>query len=196
MPTLQALGNLGEFIGAVGVVVSLIYLAQQMNQNTTQVRAASFNSMVQNSMRLLEHVFRNKEFAAFLQRAERDPSSLTPEERLRFDAYMTAVFRHFGNLLYQHKVGALGEQMWQSYRRTLKSDLDNPAWVDWYQGHSHLFSDALTEQVLDVLERKEVEKRVGVGRSASGPEPRSGDSGLPSDETVTPPTGAPTPSRG
>ena len=29
MITLQSLGSLGEFVGAIGVVVSLVYLAQQ-----------------------------------------------------------------------------------------------------------------------------------------------------------------------
>jgi hypothetical protein len=50
--TLQDLGSLGEFVGALGVVISLIYLARQMIQNTTSVRAASFNSMTENSIRL------------------------------------------------------------------------------------------------------------------------------------------------
>ena len=53
--TLQDLGSLGEFVGAIGVVISLVYLARQMQQNTTSVRAASFNSMTENSIRLLEH---------------------------------------------------------------------------------------------------------------------------------------------
>lgn len=151
MTLLQALGNLGEFIGAVGVVVSLIYLARQMIQNTKSVRAASFNSMVQNSMSLLEHAFRDSEFATFLERAERDPESLTPAERLRWDAYMTAVFRHFGNLVYQHRVGALDGQMWESYRRTLADDLSRPSWAAWYREHGHLFSDALCDQVEEAL---------------------------------------------
>ncbi len=86
METLQALGNIGEFIGAIGVVVSLIYLTQQMSQNTTSVRAASFNSMVQNSISLLEHSFRDSEFAAFLARAESDPDALTDAERVRWDS--------------------------------------------------------------------------------------------------------------
>ena len=47
--TIQDLGSLGEFVGAMGVIVSLVYLARQMHQNTTSVRAASFNSMVQNN---------------------------------------------------------------------------------------------------------------------------------------------------
>ena len=147
MPTLQALGNLGEFIGAVGVVISLIYLARQMIQNTTSVRAASFNSMAQNSIRLLEHSFIDSEFAAFLHRAEDDPASLSPEERVRWDAYMTAVFRHFGNLVYQYRVGALDRQMWESYERTLRKHLEKPSWLDWFQAHRSLFSSSLIEQV-------------------------------------------------
>ena len=144
---LQALGNLGEFVGAIGVVISLVYLARQMMQNTTSVRAASFNSMVQNSIRLLEHSFRDSEFAAFLARAQRNPRNLTPEERVRWDAYMTAVYRHFGNLVYAYRVGTLDRQMWESYRATLKDHLRTVSWAEWYQEHRHLFSTALNALV-------------------------------------------------
>ena len=155
MPTLQALGNLGEFIGALGVVISLVYLARQMIQNTTSVRAASFNSMVQNSIRLLEHSFRDSEFAAFLHRAEQTPGALSPEERVRWDAYMTAVFRHFGNLVYQYRVGAIDRQMWESYERTLHAHLHNPSWATWFREHKTLFSTSLVEQVESSLHRLE-----------------------------------------
>lgn len=37
--TLQDLGGLGEFIGVVAVVVSLIYLAVQVRQNTGALNA-------------------------------------------------------------------------------------------------------------------------------------------------------------
>lgn len=147
MTTLIALGNIGEFVGALGVVVSLVYLAQQMSQNTTSVRAASFNSMVQNSIRLLEHSFRDSEFADFLHRAESDPDSLSPSERVRWDAYMTAVYRHFGNLVYQYRVGALDDQMWDSYARTLEDHLRTPSWAAWFEANKHVFSSSLVEQV-------------------------------------------------
>jgi hypothetical protein len=147
MSTLQALGNLGEFVGALGVVISLVYLAQQMRQNTTSVRAASFNSMVQNSIRLLEHSFRDSEFAEFIHRAEVDPDSLSASERVRWDAYMTSVYRHFGNLVYQYRVGALDGQMWDSYCRTLKQHLQTPSWAAWFESKKHIFSTSLVEQV-------------------------------------------------
>ncbi len=36
--TLEDLGNLGEIIGAIAVVISLVYLAVQIRQNTAQIR--------------------------------------------------------------------------------------------------------------------------------------------------------------
>lgn len=152
MSLLQALGNIGEFIGAVGVVVSLIYLALQLRHNTSSVRAASFNSMVQNSIRLLEHGFRDSEFAAFLDRAESDPDNLDPASKLRWDSYMTAVFRHYGNLVYQDRVGALDNQMWESYRRDLKEHLRSPAWTDWFRDHQVVFSESLVDEVACIVE--------------------------------------------
>jgi len=144
MSTLQALGNLGEFVGAIGVVISLVYLARQTMQNTASVRAASFNSMIQNSIRLLEHAFRDREFAEFLAMAEADPDRLSREQRIRWDSYMTAVYRHFGNLVYQARVGALDRQMWETYQRTLKDHLRTPSWGRWYMENRDVFSTDLT----------------------------------------------------
>lgn len=154
---LQALGNLGEFVSALGVVVSMIYLARETQLNTRSVRAASFNSMVQNSLRLLEHSFVDQEFAAFLHRAELNPEALTPEERVRWDAYMTAVYRHFGNLVYQYRVGAIDQQMWESYDRTLKERLRVPSWVAWFHANRVTFSTSLVESVDRLLAELEVE---------------------------------------
>lgn len=163
--TLQDLGSLGEFVGAMGVVISLVYLARQMSQNTTSVRAASFNSMTENSLRLLEPSFRDCDFADFLHRAQRDPSSLAPNEQLRWDAYMTAVYRHFGNLVYQYRVGALDRQMWQSYRDTLKKHLTIPSWRAWFEENKEVFSTSLVELVEQAVRELEAEGRISTNRS-------------------------------
>lgn len=178
MSILQALGNIGEFVGAVGVVVSLVYLALQLRQNTSSVRASSFNSMIQNSIRLLEHAFRDSEFAAFLARAEADPSTLTAGERVRWDSYMTAVFRHFGNLVYQNRVGALDRQMWESYRRDLKEHLRSPHWVDWFNDHRLVFSESLVGEVACLVE--EIRGEGAIATPAASP-------------SVGPPTSLPQP---
>ena len=40
--TLEDLGNLGEFFAALGVLVTLVYLAIQIRQNTHAMRASTF----------------------------------------------------------------------------------------------------------------------------------------------------------
>ena len=45
--TLQDLGNIGEFVGAIGVIASLVYLAIQIRQNTRTLRAATYESLAQ-----------------------------------------------------------------------------------------------------------------------------------------------------
>ena len=166
--TFQDLGALGEFVGALGVVTSLIYLARQMSQNTFSVRAASFNSMTENSIRLLEPSFKDGDFADFLHRAEQDPSSLSPNEMVRWDAYMTAVYRHFGNLVYQYRVGVLDEQMWQSYRFTLKEHLRTLSWQTWFEQNRQSFSVSLADLVGEATRELEDE---GHELSPSTPSP-------------------------
>ena len=170
--TLQDLGSLGEFVGALGVVISLIYLARQMNQNTTSIRAASFNSMTENSIRILEHAFRDGSFAEFLHCAEQDPASLSAIEQVRWDAYMTAVYRHFGNLVYQYRVGVLDRQMWLSYRETLKRHLRTPSWRSWFEQNKAYFSSSLVDLVAEIireLEAEEPARQIAPGVSPSEP---------------------------
>lgn len=157
--SLDILGNLGEFIGALGVVLSLLLVARQLRlgheqtrRNTRSVRAATFNSMVENSIRLLEHVFRDSELADFVARAADDPDNLTPGERLRWDSYMTAGFRHFGNLLYQWEQGTMEDKMWESYRRSFRHHLHSRGWVAWYLDNPHLFNQRLADEVRSILE--------------------------------------------
>lgn len=157
---LQDLGSLGEFVGATGVIVSLFFVVRQMKMNAEQtrlntrsLRAAAFNSMVENSMRLLEHVFRDRQLARFLAKASEDPYALAPEEKLRWDSYMTAVYRHFGNLLYQWEVGAIETKLWASYHRSLKDHLRNPSWVGWYLEYSHLFDERLADEIRTMLDQ-------------------------------------------
>ena len=38
----QLLGNYGEFVGAIAIVITLIYLAVQLKQNTATVKANAY----------------------------------------------------------------------------------------------------------------------------------------------------------
>ena len=52
--TLEDLGNIGEFVGAVAVVVSLLYLAVQIRQNSRLLRSAASQAAASLMLGLLE----------------------------------------------------------------------------------------------------------------------------------------------
>ena len=96
---LDALGNLGDFVGGIAVVATLIYLAVQVRQNTEQLRrsaeieylgagTATFESFSSFRMQLAS----SPELAALYHKGALDPGSLDPVERLRFNLIAEELF--------------------------------------------------------------------------------------------------------
>jgi hypothetical protein len=48
----QLLGNYGEFVGAIGIVITLMYLAIQLRQNTRMMRASIRQARSDSSVQL------------------------------------------------------------------------------------------------------------------------------------------------
>lgn len=95
--TWDAIGAIGELIAALGVIVSLFYVASQVRANTQQGKLTSSAVMVSNSqamkdahnqVRLL--IADNPELARIWLKGQEDPDSLSDEERLRFRLLMGA----------------------------------------------------------------------------------------------------------
>jgi hypothetical protein len=119
------LGALGEVIGAIAVVVTLVYLAVQIRQNTHameegrrlalaqtyQMRADALQSMLVHAAdseyigplitKLTQHGY--PEDIAALER-------LTPDERGRFRQWQIAQHTHWDNMFFQYQQGYLEDE--------------------------------------------------------------------------------------
>jgi len=51
---IENLGNIGDFVGGIGVVVTLVYLATQIRQNTRAIRLASIQQVMGSSVSIHE----------------------------------------------------------------------------------------------------------------------------------------------
>ena len=71
----------------------LAYLAIQIRQNTTSVRASTLQSAVQFSAGLVESLYRDPELALLFDRGREDPQSLNDAERVRFFYFMLGFVR-------------------------------------------------------------------------------------------------------
>lgn len=99
MLMLEALGNLGDFIGGIAVVATLIYLAVQVRQNTAQLRRSaeldhvhSRDSTFESFSRFRGQVISSQDVAALYYKGSVDLASLDPVERMRFGMLAEELF--------------------------------------------------------------------------------------------------------
>ena len=133
--SLQDLGNLGAFIGAVAVVASLIYLAVQVRQNTRAVLSSTQQGLFSTFSELSSLVIQNPDVARLLGKIESDPESLSAEDRTRFEWLATRVFGQFENAFAQHHDGLLEPKHWDAYAVFYRDAVSSPAFRRFWEGH-------------------------------------------------------------
>jgi hypothetical protein len=107
--TLEDIGNLGEFIGAIGVVASLVYLSLQIRQNTKSLRAATEIDACRAWNEWDALFAHDEELVLLWQRGANDLQSLNPGEFGRFNSTLVLLF-HIAELFYrQNRRGLLDE---------------------------------------------------------------------------------------
>ncbi|GAG01696.1 unnamed protein product, partial [marine sediment metagenome] len=110
--SLEDLGNIGEFVAAVAVVVSLIYLAVQIRHNTRSVRASTYQVAVSSISDWSREVSLDSNAPRIFSVGTIDPDQLNENERLQLYFQFVSLFRNFENLFYQHRQGMIEDSAW------------------------------------------------------------------------------------
>ena len=84
MTNLESLASLGEIVGAVAVVVSLLYLAVQVRQNTRAQRLENASRILDRTASMQGALSRDPATSILFSKGVSDPSELTPQERIQF----------------------------------------------------------------------------------------------------------------
>ena len=77
----EALGAISELLGAIGVVVTLLYLSRQINHNSRQLEGSSTIAVHNYQRTLTEEVAANPSLWATVRKANLDWVSLSEDER-------------------------------------------------------------------------------------------------------------------
>ena len=149
--TLDDLGNVGEFLGALGVIASLVYLAVQIRQNTASVRTSTFHEAIRDFADVIDQLGRDAELTRIWYAGLRDLGSLPQEERQRFATYLTSVVLRCENLLYQTHHGALDQQAWVGIREHLKYVFSQPGTRAWWSQAQNLYNPELRDFIENEL---------------------------------------------
>ena len=75
--TLEDLGNLGDFLGGIAVIVTLIYLVVQIRQNTKLLRKSAEQMIRSDSTAVVSLAAQSPENAALYHKGLGDPDGLS-----------------------------------------------------------------------------------------------------------------------
>ncbi len=122
---LESLGNIGEFIGGIAVIVTLVYLAFQVRQSSTTLRANSVHELTENILRASANLVEPKNAEVYL-RGARSYSSLTPEEKLRFQLLIGLFVGRFDTVLEYRERGMVDDAYVEWQVEAMRRIFENP----------------------------------------------------------------------
>jgi hypothetical protein len=154
----DAVGAVAELLGAIGVIVSLGYLAQQVRHNTRSVRAAAYQSWFASYDSLSNLLLADARFDDLLHRAGADPTGLTPDERRRFLGVLRRGFRQFESLYYQHREGMIDRNLFEGWLSIYSRTAQGPLFEEFWQADEAIFSPSFRDFVREF--RKGTDLRV------------------------------------
>jgi hypothetical protein len=105
----DALGAVAEFLGVLGVIASLFYVASQIRRNSTALEAATNQALSDSAQQRLLVPAQNPELARALAKVREDMNELSPAERVQLAFFTRATFRGVQNAFFQHRQGLMSE---------------------------------------------------------------------------------------
>lgn len=121
--TLSDLGNLGEFVSSIAVVVSLIYVAIQIRQNSRETRLASQQRALEASRDMIARMA-TKEATDLFVKGAAEPESLTDAEILQLRLLRSAQLRNIENAYLMHLEGVIDANVFAIFPRQARNILE------------------------------------------------------------------------
>jgi hypothetical protein len=140
--TLEQLGGLGEFVGALAILVSLVYVAREIHENSQSTRLAALQSAMLADQIVMELPARDRDLARVIRIALGfAEGSLNEDELSHFRYWMFLGLRANENLFVQHKAGMIDDDTWAARSRSLLFVLASPGGRRVWEEASNTYRD-------------------------------------------------------
>lgn len=136
----DAIGAVGEIIGAIAVVVSLAYLGVQIRIQNRESRIASVHEVLE-GFRTEISAFRNAELAELLAKGAKDFEVLSETEKIQFIAMIQGPFRFWEEAYHHYREHRLSPEMWNGIHAQMRDFSSTPGSRKVWALRRHTFSE-------------------------------------------------------
>ena len=152
----EAIGAVCELLGAIGVIITLIYLAVQVRQNTEQMRDATTDARLTAFDRSVESFARHREYltregnSELLAKGLDSYAPLTEAEKYRFCAIIEEYFFAFHALLGRVTEGRYEESLWLAQARRPAQLLKTRGGKEWWEERKYGFTPRFVQTIEEI----------------------------------------------
>jgi len=112
----EAIGAIGEVVGALAVVITLLFLVTQMRSNTNAIRAQTVHDLAKSRSEYLLAGAGSHEIGGACSKAvEQGFDSLNTKEEFQLRNYVISAIYTYKNAYEQKELGTLTESEWEEY---------------------------------------------------------------------------------
>jgi hypothetical protein len=147
MSTTQVLGNVGAFIGALGVVATLVYLSVQIRINTRQLRAQSIVTMNSEHNQTLKDMDADPELLSAFVRSAADWNAVSPREQARAHLLHTRYTNTIETAFLLMQQGCLEEARYRKREEDLIRGLNGRGAREWWSNWKWLYTQEFQDQI-------------------------------------------------
>ena len=140
-PRLSEIAQVAEIIAAIAVVVSLVYVGQEVRRNTAVIQGASLQAIATSDSETLMTVASDASLSEVVRRGHDDPDELDQAERFRYTLFMRNFWLSFQNIYQQRELQFLDESVWQSYLTVICGMKSRAGVQKTWPEHSHILNE-------------------------------------------------------
>ena len=152
--SLDTAAKTAEIIGALAVVVGLLFVGLEIRGNTeaqqftaTQTLVAEYNEAITS--------INDSGFICIYIKGSSDFNSLSQSEKIRYSIQMQPIFRTFEQLHYSALHGTIDANVYSGFERQFAAILQLPGNKQYWAARHHWFGDTFQEHAEKVMRENE-----------------------------------------
>ncbi len=148
-----------QMVAAVFLILSVIYLALQIRQNTCAMRLSNFQAGSANWANVMGMLTKNEEVTDIYRRGMAADDTLNEIEQIQFRMLGMQLLRVFNENFEQNHEGAMRKDRWEASQRAHIDVMQTPGIQMVWSSRKHWFADDFRIYMDNIIERSASESK-------------------------------------
>ncbi len=153
--TIQDVGSIGELVGAIATVATLVYLAIQIRSNTLALRSTAAHSVHESFATWYRMLAGDAGLSELMAKGLRDYSVLSETERARFVSTSMAFLLCTQDAFIKWREGTLAPDLWSGWELVTMNLVKAPGGEVFWQERSYMFGAAFRDHIENVVMKRD-----------------------------------------